>query len=489
MSLNHKEIDLILEELDLAGSWVQKILQPSYDAIIFELYGKRGPVRLLASIAPGACRLHELSAPTAKNERPLRFMECLRSRLKGAKISSARQLGDDRIVVMDLTVSEDGQPREYRLYFRFWSGAGNIVLVDSTGTVVDALVRKPDKGEVSGQKCSIEEDSLAARASREPAPDRYGIRDLPGDGSFNSRVENFYATSAGALSLDRLKIQAKERHDKKTALIERRLDALRARKHEYEHFERFRQIGDILIAGGYSYEKVPRNTASSRIFVETYDFYREELVKIQIDGSLTQAENAAAYYEKYRKAESGLEDVAKEITRLESEIAETKRWLESVEEEEDPFAVAKALQKGGTVREKPQKRFPCLWIERDEWILLIGRSAKENDELLRHYAKGADLWLHARDWAGSYVFIKSRKGKTYPLELLLDAGMLALYYSSARKNMDGDVYYTPVKYLRRVKDGPKGLVIPTMEKNLRVSISLERIKALLSGAQSSGGEI
>ena len=112
------------------------------------------------------------------------------------------------------------------------------------------------------------------------------------------------------------------------------------------------------------------------------------------------------------------------------------------------------------------------------WTILIGRSAKENDELLRQHVRGSDLWLHARDWPGSYVFVKGRKDKSVPLEVLLDAGMLAIYYSKGRSNGGGDLYYTFAKYLRRAKDGPKGLVLPSHEKNLSVKIDEARIKDL-----------
>jgi predicted ribosome quality control (RQC) complex YloA/Tae2 family protein len=64
------------------------------------------------------------------------------------------------------------------------------------------------------------------------------------------------------------------------------------------------------------------------------------------------------------------------------------------------------------------------------------------------------------------------------LELLLDAGMLAIYYSKGRSNGGGDLYYTFVKYLRRAKDGPVGLVLPTHEKNLAVKLDDSRMKEL-----------
>ena len=111
-------------------------------------------------------------------------------------------------------------------------------------------------------------------------------------------------------------------------------------------------------------------------------------------------------------------------------------------------------------------------------MIYVGRDANENDELLRHYVKGDDLWLHTRDFPGGYVFVKARKGKTVPLEILLDAGNLAVYYSKARKNTKVDLYYTHVKYLRRAKNGPKGLVLPTQEKNLCITPDKERLSRL-----------
>jgi len=93
------------------------------------------------------------------------------------------------------------------------------------------------------------------------------------------------------------------------------------------------------------------------------------------------------------------------------------------------------------------------------------------------------MWLHARDYHGSYVFIKQRSGKTVPLDILLDAGTLAVFYSKGRNNREADLFYTQVKYLRRAKNGPggkalKGLVIPTQEKNLHVKLDDARLRTL-----------
>ena len=97
---------------------------------------------------------------------------------------------------------------------------------------------------------------------------------------------------------------------------------------------------------------------------------------------------------------------------------------------------------------------------------------------MRHFVKGADLWLHTRDYAGGYVFIKARAGKSIPLPVLIKAGNLAVFYSKARKNGQADLYTTQVKHLRRAKNAPKGTVLPANEKNLSIKLDEKILKEL-----------
>jgi predicted ribosome quality control (RQC) complex YloA/Tae2 family protein len=509
MSLNYKEIDLILSEIAIEGMKIERILQPSYDSLVLGLFGSGRSLDILISTAHGACRIHPSSLPIAKNERPLRFMECLRSRIRGGRIESCVQLGSDRIVKFTIRLprwaDDEGfdtdasgpapEPERidtYYLYVRLWSGAGNILLVDETGIIVDSLVRNPKKGEVSGAFCNIEADRLKNASSTLPVTTRtFEIRDLPGEGTFSQRVETHYRSAAGELSRDNLIAVARERYEKKARNYGIREAELSKRLEEFGNAERFREIGDILMAG---YTNVPDDTRKPKIksdpdysgkiaFVNVFDFFRNEDLKVQIDPSLTHVENAQKYYEKYRKAVSGHTELAEELEKCRDTQKSLAEWLAAIESETDPFAMAKALEKAGTVREKAKRPFPCLYLEQAGWTFLVGRSAKENDDLLRTQIKGSDLWMHARDYSGSYVFVKAKKGKSYPLETLVEAANLAIYYSKARKNLEGDVYYTLAKYLRKVKGGPKGLVIASQEKNLHIKLDDGLVRNLLANAK------
>jgi len=114
------------------------------------------------------------------------------------------------------------------------------------------------------------------------------------------------------------------------------------------------------------------------------------------------------------------------------------------------------------------------------YTLLVGRNAKENDELLRRHTRGNDWWVHTRDVPGGYVFIKYIKDKPPPLEVLLDAAYLAILYSKAKKAGKAELYYTQVKYLRRAKGAKMGTVLPTQERNLSVTLDKARLNVLLA---------
>jgi predicted ribosome quality control (RQC) complex YloA/Tae2 family protein len=509
MSLNWKEIDLVLSELDVPGAKIERIAQPSFDSLALGLYKSGRSIELFVSIAQGACRIHSLSSPPPRNATPLRFQDCLRARLVGGRIESAVQLGSERILRFDISTSRlesassrakvykplgpearKGAKREveelpsllhYILYLRLWSGAGNVLLVDEEGLIVDVMARRPKRDELSGKPCRIEEE-LAAEPKRTKVRD-FEPRDLPpledreGGGSFNERLEAHYAQKGGELSRESLLEEARERFAKKSRALDLRISELNAKAVEFRDAERLRELGDILMANqGRAYEGK---------YLSCADFYRGGEIIIPVDPALSTVENARSFYERHRKARTGLSEVEEQIESAVASLARLKRELDGLEKIEDPFLLARELAKGGPARGQAsgaskKRAYPGLSLGISDWTILIGRSAKENDELLRRHVKGSDIWLHSRDWPGSYVFVKARKGKSVPLDILLDAGKLAIYYSKGRSNGGGELYYTFAKYLRRAKGGPKGLVIPTQEKNLSVKLDEARLKELRS---------
>jgi predicted ribosome quality control (RQC) complex YloA/Tae2 family protein len=467
MSLNWKEIDLILEELDLAGSQIQSAAQSAFDVLGLRIHKKGQTKQIIIALTPLSCRLHETFRTFPKSDKPLRFAQFLNSRIVNGWIEEAAQLGDDRVVRLLIKRGE----KHYRFYIRLWSNAANCIVTDGEGAVLDAMRRLPKRGEITGGRYAPElSTDGAGRMNRK----EYEIRELPGEGSFNAKIDTFYATRGGALSLEVLREQARRNCEGSVTRIGAALERLRAKETEFAGAEKLREYGDIILA----------NAALIRPgdqWLEAENFFAGGgTVRIELDPRASPAAQAGRYYERYRKAKTGLADVRAEIAAGEAELRELESALARLLEETNPLTLAKLLRSGGTNSgpAPEQNKRPGLSFRRGDWLIIVGRDAAENDALLRRHVRGNDLWLHARDFPGSYVFIKQRSGKTVPLDILLDAGSLAIFYSKGRNSGEGSLFYTPVKYLRRAKDGPKGLVIPTQEKNLHVKLDEKRLREL-----------
>ncbi|GHV80847.1 hypothetical protein AGMMS49944_26380 [Spirochaetia bacterium] len=475
MSLNWKEINLILTELDLPGCQIQKLMQPAYDVLSLQLYGKGAAKNVLIALSPGACRIHETFRGVPKSDRPLRFAEFCKSRLVNGWIEAAEQLGDNRIVRLLIRQGKN----HFRLYARLWSNAANVVVTDENGLILDAMRRLPKRGEVTGGHYTPE--TALSGEPRLVVPERpvreYAIREFSPEidsaQSFNAKIDAYYAEHGGALSLEALREQARRSYEGRIGRLTASLERLREKAGDFGAAERLKEYGDIIMA----------NLSSIKLgdsWLEADNFYAGgERVRITLDPRKSPAAQGEVYYEQYRKAKNGLADVQEEIAAGEAAKAALETTLARLLEETNPLALHRLLKNGAErPPAKADSKRPGLSFRRKDWLIIVGRDASENDELLRRHVKGNDLWLHARDYPGSYVFIKQRAGKSVPLDILLDAGNLAIFYSKGRNNGEADLFYTPVKFLRRAKNGPKGLVIPTQEKNLHVKVEEIRLKEL-----------
>ncbi len=469
MSLNWKEIDTILDELNISGSYIQAIVQPGYDSIALYTYKNSTAKTVYISLAPGACRINETRKKIPKNDKPLRFMEFLKKRIKGGKIVRAVQLEKERIIKIEISVNDE----VLLMFIRLWSGAANIIVTDTNLTVLDVFFRRPKRNEVTGGVFVLPEP----RSSTESKDETFVVRtfdDLPSAHtflSFNEKVEVWYSDHAQSLSREALLEQAEKLYAVRKSRMRKALQKLEAKRGEFLEADTWKHLGDLILAYGHLIKQ------DSSVLVCT-DYDTDTEISISIDPKKRVQENAQAYYDKYKKAVSGIEDLEFDIKKAKSDLAKLDSDYELVIHEQNPIAIQQLLRKQNKPKQQLKKEHPGLVYEIDGWRILVGRTSAENDELLRRHVKGFDMWLHTRDWPGGYVFIKNRPGKTIPLEILLNAGNLAVYYSKARKAQTADLYYTQVKYLRRAKNAPRGTVLPANEKNLTITLDQERLRLM-----------
>lgn len=531
MSLNCNEINLILKELDLTGAFVQEIVQPGFDMLALYTYKEGAAKTVVVCTAQNAVRLNETRRKITKNDKPLRFMEFLRSHIKGCRINSCEQIGFERVIKMELSrlVAADEKKanqqtvhlslvkkpllskeelaaqaeaeeieENYILYIKLWNNAANVILCDTDNTILEPMFRRPERGEIKGEKFEVDVKDISEAEVLEKYPVREwdgvlgaennsendkGFGDSEGKirfanefcnrlsesrfaklafPSFNSFIDWYYSEQTSSLSRAVLLEKAEKWYNQKRTKMEAALNNLLQKKERFENAESIKHEGDLILTYGHLID-------GSSKFLECEDYETGKTLRILIDPKKSAQENAQDYYKNYKKAVSGAQEIQSDIESTRRQIEKLDAQYKQICAEQNPVKIEQLLRRDTTPSQQKKKSHPGLDYTINGWYILVGRDANENDELLRHHVRGDDLWLHTRDFPGGYVFIKARKGKTVPLDILLAAANLAVYYSKARSNTKVDLYYTHVKYLRRAKNGPKGLVLPTQEKNLCIT--------------------
>ncbi|KGE71378.1 NFACT RNA binding domain-containing protein [Spirochaeta lutea] len=486
MSLRCTEIDSILGELDLPGSLIQQVSQPDFANLLLQIYRPQGAYWLRVSLAQGKTRLHRAFLPTGKKMKLQRFTELLRSRIKGGRITEARQIGMDRIVYLRIARGDEIT----LLYIRLWGAAANIIATDEHRVILDAYYRRPGRNEVSGEVFELPPASGSS-------PQDYPARSFPQadpvspDMPLNQAVDWWYAELEESEERRALEKDLSRRLHQRCSGLLARIKGLESRQKEYSDEDYYRICGEMLTSQA---SQIPRG--SSQVELQNY-YDPAKPLQIKLDPKKSPQENAETYFQQYRKAKSGKEHVLQELQSLKRQLNHWEGILEDLSsaslelprlrelsQELQSLAKSPAGRSSDGKGTKTNQSPPGLEYPSRGYRILVGRTAKENDELLRRWVRGNDLWLHTRDYPGGYVFIKAVKGKTVPLEVLLDAATLALFYSKAKANGEADLYYTQVKYLRRPKQGKLGLVLPTQEKNLHITLDETRLKTIAGELQA-----
>lgn len=467
MSLNWREIALIIGELPLEGSALQAVVQHDFTALSWHFYHRQvGRWTLYTEVGTPRARLHLLSKPIKEKTAKLqRFIQFARARLIGSRVIEVYQAPYDRLV--RLTLDNHGTP--LFLFIRLYSGSGaNIIVTDEQLIIQDLLLRRPGRGEVSGELFDP-----GAERSEEGTPFVVRVRS---EGSFNRQIEDEYTRQGGSADLDELLQSVRTAGEREIERLRASIASQRKSLSSSADYERLREEADLLSANAHL-------LTDNADRVELFDWKSNAPVTITLDSRLKARDQVQRAYARYQKAKGAAEHARDQIARLEEELERRIEALQALLEPRDDqdLWIAELKRAGGDRDSAPaaSAKSVGLVIQSGAFTLLVGRNAKENDELLRHHTRGNDWWVHTRDYSGGYVFIKDIRGKSVPLDVLLDAATLAIHYSKARKEGKAELYYTQVKYLRRAKGGKQGLVLPTQEKNLSVVLDEGRLRRLL----------
>jgi predicted ribosome quality control (RQC) complex YloA/Tae2 family protein len=207
--------------------------------------------------------------------------------------------------------------------------------------------------------------------------------------------------------------------------------------------------------------------------IELVNFYTDLPEKIKLKRELNPQRNAEVFY---RKAKNQQIEITKLNESIRSKKKANEKIIQSIEtlEKSDDLKTVRQFGKEDSSFNKKTKSEPLPYhiFEYKSFQIWVGKNAEANDQLTLKHSYKEDLWLHAKDVAGSHVIIKHQSGKNFPKDVIERAAELAAYNSKRKTDSLCPVAYTPKKYVRKRKGDPTGMVVVEKEAVIMVKPKL-----------------
>ncbi len=446
-------IQRVVEELrtTLTGRYFGKIFQLTPLSLAID-FGLRGEF-LFISVEPASPRIYLIRRRTRdleKQSMPLSgFGQAMRSKLSGAHV---------------INISKDPSDRIVRLTFRLADAIFRRLIIQLTGRTADLFI----VDELNRIEAVLREDpQIRLQKIYEPPTTRTSqeARSAPafGPGSISAQLDAHFSAQDTARHFDS---RAKAIRAKLTKSIRQQRTL---REHLQQDLARHgdanthKRTGDLLLA----------NIATARRDgnkVLLTDYYAEAAptIELEVDENRSLQEEAALRFRQYTKAKHAAEEIAARLDQITTQASELEGRLQQLDQiiaSRDGSALD-GFEKPRLAPKTPVKRSPKSqkltgvrrYLSTDGYEILVGRAARDNDNLTFRIAQPNDLWMHTGDYPGSHVVVRNPTRKEIPQRTIIEAAQLAGRFSQASEDSKVVVHYTERKFLSKPKGAAPGLV-------------------------------
>jgi predicted ribosome quality control (RQC) complex YloA/Tae2 family protein len=469
---------------------------------------------LFISVEPGRARLHMIARTVRELEKashaPTQFALVLRKLLGGATLRSLTQDAGERVVRFTFSVPDAlGVERAATLVAQLTGRTSNLFLLDAQERIVDSL--RPSRGDgqsvgdiynpPTSQSASASREGQASLSSSHEgqAPElREGQattqRNAPvirreGFSSLSGALDDYYQRLEAARAFDARGAAAAARLRQQISSRRKLRDNLARDLAAHGDAEEHKRAGDLLLSNIGAAERRGRT-------VRLKDFYAEgtPFVEMEVDENRSLQDEAARRFARYTKAKRAAREIAERLEKIEPELAalEARRaLLAQIVASRDEAALAafdgadaarttaparaKGAQAKGARGAKASKaaadkgRTLRRYRSSDGYEIVVGRGARENDQLTFRVARSYDTWMHAADYPGSHVVVRAHgRDEPVPHRTVVEAAQLAAHFSQARKDGKVAVNYTQRKFVSKPKGAAPGLVYISTFRTLLV---------------------
>ena len=465
----------------LNGRVLGKIFQLSPASYAIDFRRREGGY-LFVSADPSLPRIYLISRRTRELEKqsiPLsEFGQALRTNLSGGKLTALEQDESERVIRFSLLRQEEtGEIIERIVVAQLTGRSACLFLLDAHSRITHTLRNLSGQGQRVGDLYAP--PPVHRQETKEPPLTKDSFESL------SAAADDYYLGLAAARTFDAQVSAARARIARDIARLQKLQKHLRGDLKVHGEAEQHKRIGDLLLANIGDAQR--RGT-----MISLKDFYAEGTpeVEIEVDEKTTLQAEAGRYFARYRKARRGAEAITKRLAEIESKLnaLEGKRAvLEQTLANRDQDTLTQIIQEQNPPRKTPlgQKSQRAVekipgarrYLSSDGYEVLVGRAAKDNDQLTFRVARSQDLWLHAADYPGSHVIVRNPSRKDVPHRTLIEAAQLAAKFSQANNDTKVNVNYTEQKFVSRIKGAAPGLVRLASFKTITVQPgeAIERI--------------
>ncbi len=489
----------------LSGGFINKIHQPLAREIVLRVRTReKGEKRLMISADPLLGRIHLTSLKIPNPPSPLRFCAFLRAHLQGGMITEISCAADDRVVRIATVRGPSDKSARRDLILELLGRDSNLIVVDrASGMIMECLHRIPQKE--SGARVVL------PRVRYEPPPARpqpsdgrarqwegqqvrpgiirpeSGRRKLvlwatPGEDelfpSVNEAADAFYSPRLKNDLLGGLRRQLAAPLKSRIRSLENRLLKIEADRERSERFAAGSEDGELLKANLGMVKKGMNQ-------VEVKDWTTGSARVITLDPALDGVANMQRLFKRAAKGKRGERMVNKRLQETTEEklaLEDLLFFVDHAQDVEELNALGSEIPsyRLGAVLDEPRDK-PHKPLASDAFLrrfktpsgrdVLVGKSGKGNDRLLREKARNGDLWFHVKGIPGTHVLLPRRERDQVTHEEMEFAAGLAAWFSRARGKGPVDVIAADVKDLRRPTGALPGQVTVGKHTTLRVEAS------------------
>ncbi|HHO65562.1 MAG TPA: DUF814 domain-containing protein [Epsilonproteobacteria bacterium] len=401
----------------------------------------------------------------APSQRPLQgynapFDTLLHSLLAGSRLLEVTVPENDRILRFKIAPKSAYKNQTVFLQLEFTGKNTNAILLDEHETVIEALRHIDGQQSFRVVRPGVELLPIPRRVlSPDSTNEQHHGNDIT---DIDTILEKRYHTIQQQ-RLAQLKQQKLTQTAKKIANLQKEIDKLPSPQKLEAQAATYSTYGNLILANLYQIK--PYDTK-----LKTWDFEGNE-VTIPLPKDIKVNRLSDHYFNLAKRAKNKAKNIHIEKENLQSKKSFYENIHYAITQAKEPYELELLVPKRGKSQRKKEKmrEGELFWIE--DYKVLVGRNAKENQALLKA-AKSNDIWMHTREIPGSHVIIRTDK-QNLPDSVLGAAAKLCVDFST---DQPGNylVDYTKRKFVK-IQEGAhveydKYQTIPVLKEGVEIRV-------------------